>query len=123
MGTWLDGNKIMWKYTDDFGRTFRRAASKAITDQVTDAAVTVGGVAGVLTDPPMDTARIRPRGVYCVASGKPKKLVVVYAPDAPLITAGTTINLNTGTTSTAYTSTGETLPERKIRGWSITETT
>ncbi len=121
---WLDGNKIAWTYTDDFGHTWRRAAEKAITDQVDgNSDPKVGGTAAAVSVNPMSKSKLRPRGVYCTAAGHPKKLVVVYAPGAPLLTAGTTINLNTGTDSVSYTSTTETLPERKIRSWSITQST
>ena len=123
MGTWLDGNKISWTYTDSAGGTWRRAAEKAITDQVTVAAVTVGGAAAATSVVAMSKSKLRPRGVYCTASGKPTKFVVCYAPDAPLLTPGTTINLNTGTTSVEYTSSADWLPERKIRSWGIKQST
>lgn len=121
---WLNGNKIAWTYTDSVGNSWRRAAAKAITDQVNGASdPLVGGTAAASSVQPFAKARLRPRGVYCTSSGRPKKLVTVYADDAPLLVAGTSINLNTGVDSFAYVSSTETIPERKIRSWSITQST
>lgn len=118
---WLDGNKVAWTYTDSTNKTWRRAVCLSIVSQEDTGDAKVGGTAAAVTVEAFSRAKLRPRGVYCTAAGHPKKLVTIFSADAALLVAGTTINLNHGTDSVEYTSTTETIPERKIRSWSITQ--
>lgn len=108
----LSGNMIAWTYTRNNGTTtYRMRAKKALTDQVTGgAAVKVGGAAAASTVP-LPPQGFRPRRVY-VNNGGVKRAVVAYEANAPIVTAGETINIQYGADSTAFTSTGELLEER-----------
>lgn len=122
---WLSGNKIAWVYTDQFGNDYLVRATKAITDQVDGSSnPLVGGTATSATTYPVISATIRRmRAVKCIASGFPDKWVPVYAAAAPLLTPGTSINLNGGTDSRAYTSTDKVRGEDYVKHPAIAETT
>jgi len=122
---WLDGNKIAWVYTDEFGTEYLVRATKSITDQVNgESDPLVGGVATSATTYDVLSKTIsRMRAVKCIASGQPDKWVPVYAADAPLLTPGTSINLNAGTDSHAYTSTNKKRGEAYVKHPAIAQTT
>lgn len=112
----LSGNMIAWRYTRNNGTThYRMRAKKALTDQQTAGlAVKVGGQAATISTP-LPPQGFRPRRVY-VANGGVKRAVVCYTADAPLVTAGETINIQYGADSTSFESTGELLEERGRAG-------
>jgi len=121
---WLNGNKIAWVYTAGIGGPYRVRATKAITDQVNgESAVLVGGSATNASTYPVITRYMRAmRAVKCTCSGQPDKWVPVYAPGAPLLTPGTSINLNSGTDSHSYESTADQRGESYKRAPGITDT-
>jgi len=107
----LSNNRIAWTYTDKNGKNWRVAAVKALTDQLK-----LGGTAWNGTDPPkpanIKMARITVRS----AAQGVSRVVPIYAPGAPIQTAGATINLNhLNVDSYAFTSDGNTISEGNIR--------
>jgi hypothetical protein len=102
-------NKIAWTYTDDAGRAWRRAADKAITDQVDGSDVKVGGAAAAATVLRFPTW-IKPRVALVNSAAGVKRRVVLYAHAAPLATVGATVTLETSgadVTFTVYGTEGE----------------
>lgn len=103
-------NKLAWTYTDDMNRDWRRGASGAITAQLDDATVKVGGAAASGTVLPFPTRRIKPRVALVRSAGNVLRRVVAYEHDALILTAGAEITLETGgsdVTFTTYGSEGE----------------
>lgn len=105
----LSTNRIAWTYTDDDGNNWRVAAQKALTDQAV-----LGGAAaaGTVAERP-NLGRMR----RCTVSDGlgHSRVVVVYEPTAPIVTAGTSINVNVLENSTAMTSNGGFIPEERPR--------
>lgn len=102
-------NKLAWTYTDEMGRDWRRAADKAITDQLDDVTVKVGGAAAGATVIRFPTW-IKPRVALVQSAGGVKRRVVAYESGALILTAGATITLETSgadVTFTTYGSEGE----------------
>jgi hypothetical protein len=102
-------NKVAWTYTDEMGRDWRRAADKAITDQLDDATVKVGGAAAGATVIRVPTW-IKPRVALVQSAGGVKRRCVAYEAGAYILTAGSTITLETAgadVTFTTYGSEGE----------------
>lgn len=96
----------MWKYTHATGAVYRLRAKAALVAQVTGgAAVKVGGAAAAVTDP-LPPRGFKPRRVYVVDASNNKRAVVLYEENAPLATAGETINLQFAGAETSFTSTG-----------------
>jgi len=122
---WLDGNKVAWVYTDEFDNNYLVRATKSITDQVDgESAVKVGGAATSATTYDTISKTIsRMRAVKCVSAGFPDKWVPIYSGGAPLLTPGTTINLNSGTDSHSYASTNKTRGEAYVKHPAIAQTT
>jgi len=96
-------NKLAWTYTDDLGRDWRRAADKAITDQLDDATVKVGGAAAAGTVLPFPTRRIKPRVALVRSAGNVLRRVVAYEPGCYILTVGSTITLETGGADVSFT--------------------
>ena len=100
----LSGNRIAWTYTADDGNTYRVAAQKAMTDQAV-----LGGTAAAATLPEKPSG-IRMRRVT-VSNGTLSRVVACYDPGAPIVTAGTAVNVNRAGDSHAMTSNGGFIPE------------
>lgn len=103
-------NKLAWRYTDDLGRHWRRGASAAITAQLDDATVKVGGIAAAGTVLPFPTRRIKPRVALVKSEANVLRRVVAYTHDALILTVGAEITLQTGAgdvTFEVYGSEGE----------------
>ncbi len=100
----LSGNRIAWTYTADDGNTYRVAAQKAMTDQSK-----LGGTAALGTLPEKPSA-IRMRRCT-VSDGTYSRVVPVYEPGAPIVTAGETVNANRAGDSRSLTSNGGFIPE------------
>jgi len=111
----LSQNLIAWTYTDDKGQDWRVAAKKAITDQLDDAIVKVGGApaaATVLKKP----GYIRMRRAYAT-NGTIIRSVVCYETTAPCwTTPGTTINLSTSGDTDSFTIGQGSFSERRRTG-------
>jgi hypothetical protein len=106
----LSTNRIAWQYHSDDGNTYRVAAQKAVTDQGK-----LGGEAWDGTSGPKP-AHIKMRRVTVRdATNGFSRVVPVYSTDAPILTAGTTINLNRLGDSFTYTSDGNPIPESHER--------
>lgn len=105
----LSTNRIAWTYHDDDGNTYRVAAQKALTDQNK-----LGGEAWNGTDPPRPTG-YRMRRITVGDDAGNSRVLPVYSTDAPIITAGTTINVNVLENSTAMTSSGNLIPQEHLR--------
>lgn len=106
----------MWKYTHASGAVFRLRAKTAIVAQVDGSSnVKVGGSAAAVTDP-LPTKGFRPRKVYVTSAAGVKRSVVLYEENAPLATAGETIQLQYDGTETTFTSTGGMLGQKKPAG-------
>lgn len=101
----LSTNRIMWKYTGDDGVVYRVAAQKALTDQAV-----LGGSAADGTEPIRDTDWTLRRCTVSNSAGN-SRVVTVYEPTAPIVTKGTSINVNVLGNSTALTSNGGFIPE------------
>lgn len=95
----LSGNRIAWTYTADDGNQYRVAAQKAMTDQNL-----LGGSAALGSVPEKPSA-IKMRRCT-VSNGTLSRVVPVYEPGAPIVTAGTAINVNRGGDVHAMTSNG-----------------
>jgi hypothetical protein len=104
-------NKVAWTYTDDLGRNWRRAADKAITDQLNIGEQSkVGGAAAASSVLPFPTRRIKPRVALVTSPAHVLRRVVSYTNDSDMLTVGTTITLETGgadVTFTVYGTEGE----------------
>ena len=106
----LSLNRIAWTYTDDLGNDWRVAAQKALTDQTK-----LGGSAAASTVPPKPpTIRMRRTTVRNNTLGV-SRTVVVYASDAPILTAEATINLNHLADSAAFVWQNDLISERRAR--------
>lgn len=100
----LASNRIAWTYTDDKGDTYRVAAQKALTDQAK-----LGGSAALGTlQPKPGWLKMR----RCtVSDGTYSRTVPVYEPNAAILTAGTTLNVNAQDDQRALTSNGTLISE------------
>jgi len=101
----LSRNRIAWLYTADDGNGYRVAAMKAMTDQ----AVLGGSVAAGTVAQKPSHIKMR-RCTVSDASGN-SRVVPVYDTGAPIIAAGTAINVNIGLASQTLTSNGGFIPE------------
>lgn len=107
----LSNNRIAWTYTDENGKNWRVAAVKAITDQNK-----LGGTAWNGTDPPKPASIKMRRMTVRSDAQATSRVVPVYAPGAPIQTAGSTVNLNhLNVDSYAFESDGNTIPESHER--------
>jgi hypothetical protein len=91
MATRLPSNRIAWTYTDDVGQNWRMAAVKAYTDQNK-----LGGSAAAASVPAMPKW-LKPRRIqlrYTRAGDIQRRSVVVYSVPCPILTPGSSINLN-----------------------------
>jgi sRNA-binding protein len=96
----LSTNRIAWEYHADDGTVYRVAAQKALTDQAV-----LGGAAAAGTVPQKPRGIKMRRATVSNASGH-SRVVHVYETTAPIVTAGTSINVNYGSNSEAFTSNG-----------------
>jgi hypothetical protein len=101
----LDHNRIAWTYTSDDGNTYRVAAQKALTDQNK-----LGGSAAAATLPEKPSA-IKLRRVTVSNAAGQSRVLVCYETGAPIVVAGTTINVNVGMDSASFSSNGGFIPE------------
>lgn len=103
----LDHSARRWTYTAKGGVTYRLRATAAIVSQVDGSSnVKVGGSAAAVTVP-LPPRGFKPRRVYVHNdANNVTRAVVAYEDDAPICTAGETINLQYGDTSIAFTSLG-----------------
>lgn len=99
-------NKLAWTYTDEMGRDWRRGASKAITDQLDDQTVKVGGAAAAGAVLPFPSTRIKPRVALVRSAGNVLRRVVAYEAGAYILTAGSTITLETAGSDVTFTTYG-----------------
>jgi hypothetical protein len=84
----LSSNRIAWLYTDDDGNQWRVAALKAWTDQNK-----LGGSAAAATDKQRPAGYKMRRTTISDGAGH-SRVVPVYTTDAPIATAGTSLNFN-----------------------------
>lgn len=109
----LSNNRIAWQYVSDEGTTYRVAAQKAYTDQGV-----LGGQAwqGVVAAKP---GRIKMRRMTFNSVGHGSRVLPIYettgARAATALTAGTSININVGTDSYAFVSSGHLIPQSHER--------
>ena len=96
----LSGNRIAWEYTDNEGNVWRVAAQKALTDQA------VLGGAPALGSVPQRRVGFKMRRTTVSDGLGHSRVVPVYTPGAPIVTAGTAINVNSLGNSVAMTSNG-----------------
>lgn len=111
----LSGNRIAWTYTADDGTDYRVAADKALTDQNK-----LGGSAAAATVKPKP-GYIKMRRCTVSDGAGHSRVVPVYEVTAPIVTAGTTINVNVGEDSASMTSNGGFIPQGPIRHPSVTK--
>lgn len=106
-----------WRYTTDTGQNFRMRAKAALVEQQDGAlAVKVGGEAAAMSDP-LPPKGFKPRVAYVTSAAGVTRAVVCYTNDAPLYaTDGTTINLEYGDASTAFTGNKHNRSEKIPRG-------
>jgi hypothetical protein len=114
--TELNRNRIAWNYTDDNGTVWRVAAQKALTDQAK-----LGGTASSGAVPPRPNWGKMRRVTVSNAAGQ-SRVLPCYTIDAPIVSAGETINANFGMDSAAFTSNGGFINEDK-QGSRVTKQT
>lgn len=105
----LSGNRVAWEYLADDGNTYRVAAELALVTQGKQ-----GGALAAATVPERPNDFTLRRCTVSNAAGQ-SRTVVLYAPDAALVTAGTSINANVGDDSATLTSNGGFIPEKHAR--------
>lgn len=100
----LDENQVAWTYTDDDGGTWRKGAKKTLVDQQNVGLVAkVGGSAAAATVAPLPSY-IKPRVRYVVSAAGVRRAVICYDTTCDLwATPGTTIELETGGATVAFT--------------------
>lgn len=113
-----DENMLAWRYDAGNSVYYRLRAKKLITDQVDGSLATKVGGQAAATTVSLPVRGFRPRRVYVVdsATKKIRRAVVCYSPDAPLLTAGVTINLEHAGVETAFESTGGLLGQKLPAG-------
>jgi len=100
----MSSNRVAWTYTDDEGNDWRVSALKFNTDQSK-----LGGAAAAATVPPRKGGSKMRRTT--VSGNGVSRVVPVYAPDADIVTAGTSMNIQVNGSSVAVTSNGGVLKE------------
>jgi hypothetical protein len=103
----ISSNRIAWTYTDDNGLDWRVAAEAGLVGQALQ-----GGSAAAPTVPPRPNWGKMRRCTVSDAAGR-SRTVVLYDKTAPLITAGTAINVNYQDDSHSLTSNGGFINEDK----------
>lgn len=106
----LSLNRIAWEYASDDGNSYRVAAQKAITDQTK-----LGGIAWAGTVGPLPRGIKMRRITVRNAAQSVSRVVPVYANDAAILVAGSTVNLNHLSDSYSFTSDGNPIPEQRPR--------
>ena len=101
----LSRNRIAWGYVADDGTVYRVAAMKAYTDQAV-----LGGAAaaGTVAEKP---SHIKMRRVSVSDGAGVSRVLPCYAPGAPIVTAGTSVNVNHLGNTIACTSNGGFIPQ------------